>query len=449
MRDLLFALTMVGLLAMALRRPEIGALVWAWVSLMNPHTLTYGFARSIPWAQAVAIVTVLGFLFTKNRKPFPFNGGSVLLLMLMVWMTVTSFFALNDPALVWDRWVFVMKIFVMLLITLMLLRGRVDIERLIWVIVISVGFYGVKGGVWTLLTGGGGRVWGPPGGMLTGNNELAVALVLLLPLMYYLRETAARRWVKTSLLLSMVAIAFAILGSQSRGALLSVLAMAFMLGLKGKHPVRTSLGLFVLVLVAIAFMPDSWTQRMDTIQSYQADGSAMSRIWTWKTLWNAAVDRPLVGAGLQADNLRVFATYAPVAGFEEFKGRVYVAHSIYVQALGEHGFPGLGLYIGIGFWVWFAAGKLGRATRQDPEFAEWVPLLMRMCQVSLFGFAVGGAFLSLMLLDLPYYLLGIVVLTKATVNEDMRMRSVPPTLANGSAITEGIKRHVAPFHPTA
>ena len=53
-----------------------------------------------------------------------------------------------------------MKIFFMLILTLMILRGRKQIDCLIWVIVISVAFYGVKGGAWTLLTGGGGRVWG-------------------------------------------------------------------------------------------------------------------------------------------------------------------------------------------------------------------------------------------------------------------------------------------------
>ena len=447
MRDALLTLIMVGLLPLALRRPVIGAYAWAWVSLMNPHTLTFGFSRAVPWALLIALVTMLGLLFSRNKRPLPMNGGTVLLLMLMAWMTLTSFFALNEPTLVWDRWIFVMKTFIMLIITFMLVRGRIDIERLIWVIVISVGFYGVKGGIWTLATGGSGRVWGPPGGMLAGNNELAVALVLLLPFMYYLRETASRRWVKVTLLWSMVFMAFGILGSQSRGALLSLLAMAFVLGLKGKHPVRTSMALAVLALLAIAFMPDSWTQRMDTIETYQGDSSAMSRIWTWHTMWNAAVDRPLVGAGLQADNLRVFSMYAPTVGYEMFRGRVFVAHSIYFQALGEHGFPGLALYLGIGLWVWFGAGRLARATRADPEFSAWVPLLMWMCQVSLIGFAVGGAFLSLMLLDLPYYILGIVVLTHATVHERTKARLA--LAAKAPAQPEGVSKHVVPGRPSA
>src|SRR5205814_5294566 len=118
------------------------------------------------------------------------------------------------------RWIFVMKIQVMIFVTWMLLRGRRAIDWLIWVVTFSVGFYGIKGGVWTVLTGGSGRVWGPPGGMIQGNNELAVALIMLLPLMFYLYQTSTRRILRFGLVFSMVTTAFAIAGSQSRGELL-------------------------------------------------------------------------------------------------------------------------------------------------------------------------------------------------------------------------------------
>ena len=51
---------------------------------------------------------------------------------------------------------------------------------------------------------------------------------------------------------------------------------------------------------------------------------------------------------------------------------------------------------------------------------QYVPLLMRATQVSLIGFAVGGAFLSLVHFDLPYYVVAFVVLVDATVGERRR-----------------------------
>ncbi len=450
MRDLILAAFIASLLPVILRRPAMGALAWAWISMMVPHTATYGFATRVPWAQIIALVTLVGFLFSREKKALPLNGGTLLIAMLLGWMSVTSLFALNpDSAEVLDRWIFALKILFMLIVTFMLLRGRREIEWLLWVMVISVGFYGVKGGLWTLATGGGGRVWGPPGGNLAGNNELAVGLVIILPWMYYLREVARRKWLRLGLMLSMGAVAFGILGSQSRGALLAVTAMALVLGIKSRHMIRTTVGLALVGVAALAFMPDSWTQRMDTIQTYEADTSAMSRIWTWKTLFNAALDRPLVGAGFRADNQLVFMTYAPSEGFEMFRGSVFVAHSIYLQALGEHGFVGLGIYLMLGVWTWTAASKLAKQTLDDPEFADWVPRLMRMTQVSLIGFAVGGAFLSLMLLDLTYYIPGIVVLVYATVHERRRQRAVAVVSTPSNKNPEGARNDVLSGNPTS
>jgi probable O-glycosylation ligase (exosortase A-associated) len=405
----------------------------------------------------VAVTTMLAFIFTKSRKSFPFTTVTAVYLLLIVWMTVTSAFAIGSPEWVWDRWLFVFKIHLMMMITFMLLRGRQQIEILIWVVVGSVAFFGIKGGVFTIATGGSGRVWGPPGGMLEGNNELAVALTMLSPFMYYLMQTATRRWLKLAIAGSLALIALAVLGTQSRGALVSLLAMAFVLGLKSRKPLQASLVIMLVVMLFIAFMPDSWSNRMDTIQDYKADTSAMSRIYTWITMWNLGVDRPFVGGGFGTDILAVFSRYAPVESpYNIFTGTVWVAHSIYFQALGEHGFVGLGLFVLLGLTTWFSASRLIRRTRNDPEFKDWVPLLMRMAQVGLVGYASGGAFLSLMHLDAMYYVLGVVILTEVTVRETLAARAkaarpagVPGAAKAGSVGASQPGQRGAPARPSA
>jgi putative inorganic carbon (HCO3(-)) transporter len=445
MRDIALSLVVAALLVLTLKHPVVGAYLWAWLSLMSPHKLAYGFANDFPFAYLAAVVAVVALAMTKKRQMVPFNGITVTLLVMLFWMTVTSFFAIAAVAEVQERWIFVMKIQFMLFVTLMLVLEGKQLRVLVWVVTFSVGFYGVKGGIWTLATGGSGRVWGPSG-LLQGNNELAVGLVILMPLMYYLWTTEKYRYVRWALLFCMASCTFSILGSQSRGAFVALVAMLFFLGLKGRHPVRTSVLLVVFSTIAIAFMPDTWTNRMDTIRNFQEDDSAMSRIWTWTTLWNAAVDRPLIGAGFRADNLTVFRMYAPTDGeFAIFAGRVYVAHSIYFQMLGEHGFVGLGLFLLLGLVTWFTAGALAKQTKNDEELGSWMPMLMRMVQVSLIGYAAGGLFLSLAYLDLPYYLLGFVVISGAIAKRRFAQvkqaalnakLGVPPkgaTLATGAA----------------
>lgn len=428
MRDIVLSIVIALLLLKALRRAEVGAYLWAWLSLMNPHKMTYGFAYTMPFALMSAVVTLVSMLYSKSRRPLPMSGGVILLLMLWFWVTVTSIASINPADMVWERWIFVSKIYLMLLVTLMLVRERQQIDVLVWVVVGSIGFFAVKGGVFTLLTGGTFRVWGPPDSMLEENNALAVASLMIMPLIYYLRHTASKSWLRKALAVSMVLVGVSVLGSQSRGALVALLTMAFVLGLKSKQPVRFTLALALLIGLGIAFMPDSWNERMDTIKEFDADSSAMSRLYTWRTLWNAAIDRPLVGAGFRADTVELFARYAPTDSvYDVFHGRAWVAHSIYLQALGEHGFIGLALYLGIWVWVWLAASRVAKQAEALPDLRDWLPLLMRMCQVATLGFCAGGAFLSLMNLDLPFYLLAFVTLGRCAV-QDRRGKAVPGVL---------------------
>ena len=434
MRDILITAIILGFLPFVLRSPRVGTYMWAWIALMVPHRAAFGFARTLPFAQMVAIATMIGFVFSKERKPFPISSVTVVHLLFVLWMSVTSLFAMHAPEVVRDAWVLTLKIHIMLFITMMLIRGREQIDRLVMVVALSIAFYGIKGGFWTLATGGGGRVWGPSGGVVEGNNELGVALVAVIPFMYYLLLTSKRRLVRYGLIVAIGMTAVGILGTQSRGALLALLTMALVLGFKGKNPMRTTLIIGLFIALAIAFMPDSWTRRMDTIQSFEQDGSAMSRVYTWQTLWNAALDRPLVGVGFRTDNPAVFAKYAPIGGVGSYQaGGIWVAHSIYFQALGEHGFPGLALYLLLGITAWRKAAALSKQAQDDAQFREWVPLLMRMAQVSIVGFAVGGAFLTLVHFDLPYYLVAFVVLVDATMREQARRApvGVVPAKASG------------------
>lgn len=418
MRDLLLAAIVFGLLPYILMRPSVGAYAWAWLSLMNPHRLTFGFAYFFPFAQIVALATLFAYLFkAKERKPFPVSALTVVYLLFIFWMSVTSLFAINTPEVVLDKWIAMLKLHLMTLFMLMLIRDRDQIEKLIWVVTFSVGFYGIKGGIWTVLNGGGNHVLGPEGTMLADNNALGLALVVIIPFVYYLYQISKRRLIRLGVAGSGIAMCFSILGSQSRGAFLALLAMAFMLAWKSRKPVLMGLLTSCVLAVAMLSMPETWSGRMETIQTHEQDRSAQSRIYSWLTMWNMALDRPLVGGGFGSDNGLAFSLYAPKEGFETFAGNVYVAHSIYFQALGEHGFPGLLLYLALGFFTWRKAGEVAQKTRDDPELGAWLPLLMNMTQVSLLGFAVGGAFLSLVHFDLPFYIMSFVVLAEASLRE--------------------------------
>ncbi|MCM8620678.1 MAG: putative O-glycosylation ligase, exosortase A system-associated [Candidatus Accumulibacter sp.] len=413
MRDLLLTAIFIGLIPMILSRPYVGALAWAWVSLMSPHRLTYGFAYSFPIGTVVAGTTLVALLFTSERKPFPWNSITVLLILFVSWMSLTTIWALNPNSDgVMNAWIQALKIHLMLLVTLVLIRGRQHIEALIWVMVLSIGYYGTKGGFFTLRTAGAHRVWGPTGTFIEGNNELALALVAVIPLMYYLVVVSRHLWVRRGLWFAIALCIASILGSHSRGALVAVLGMLLFFVAKSNRPFMISAVLATVLGIALLAMPAEWFARMDTITDYQEDSSAMSRINTWTTIWNMAMDRPIVGAGFCVGSDLLYQLYSPNP-----LGKSFDSHSIYFQALGEHGFVGLTIYLLLGISVWRRASKLAKACEDGPD-KDWVPTLMRMTQVSLIGFATGGAFLGLLHYDFPYYLAGIVVMVDATCKDN-------------------------------
>ncbi|QCP14529.1 putative O-glycosylation ligase, exosortase A system-associated [Pseudoduganella umbonata] len=420
MRDILVTLLVLGGLPFALQRPVIGGLMWVWISVMNPHTQGWGFATTFPFAQLIAGVTILSLLKSREKNPLPMTPITVTLIGFVIWMNITTLFAII-PSAAWAQWNKVMKIMLMTFVVMMVIRKREHVRHLIWVLVISLGYYGVKGGIFTVRSGGNQRVWGPLGTFIGDNNALALALIMTIPLMYYLMQELPKRWMRHLMLVSMGLCALAALGSYSRGGVLAIVAMLIFMWKKSRHKLVGAALLILLVPLALVFMPDQWGARMDTIAEYQADGSAMGRINAWHMAFNLACDR-FFGGGFSMYEPVTFAMYAPDPS------GVHAAHSIYFQVLGEHGFLGLALYLILGFLTWRYAAWIVRHGRGHPDL-QWATSLAAMIQASLIGFAVGGAFLSLLYWDVPYYLMVAIMVTRTVVGQQLALAPAPvPTV---------------------
>lgn len=411
MRTFLLALILAALVPISLAVPWIGVMTWTWISIMNPHKLTYGFLFDFPVAAVVGGATLVGLVITRDRRMPPLNGVTMTLLLFIVWICITSLYALHPDKIGVMFWK-VMKIQLMIFVTMMLVYRRRHIDIFVWVIALSLAFYGVKGGIYTLLHGGGGRVYGPPGGFIEGNNELALALTMCIPLLYYLRGTLRSTWAKHGMVFAMVFTALAVLGSHSRGALLAIVAMAIYLWRRSGRKVAVGAMLVTLGLMLVAFMPMAWDARMDTIVNYQHDGSALGRINAWHMAFNLAQHR-FLGAGFDAWEPDMFALYAPNPT------DVHAAHSIYFQVLGEHGFVGLALFVLLWWLTWRSATWVRRTSASLPGM-EATSRLVSMTQAALVGYFVGGAFLSLAYFDVPYDLLVVVVMLRAELESIVR-----------------------------
>ena len=257
MRDIALTVFILGSLPLIVVRPYIGILMFAWIGYMNPHRFTWGFAYAMPFALLVGGATILGFLFTKEKDKIPMDLMMFVWIAWIVWMNISTVFALNMDTAIgeWDR---AMKIQFTSLLAVSLMQSRRKLDLLVWVIALSVGYFGIKGGIFTAATGGNYIVWGPPGTFFEGNNGLAVALLMVMPLFWYLRTRSKSKWAQRALLGAMLLIGLSILGSYSRGALLGIIATCTYLVFKSRHRVVLIPVMIIAGVIAITMMPDKW-----------------------------------------------------------------------------------------------------------------------------------------------------------------------------------------------
>ena len=132
-----------------------------------------------------------------------------------------------------------------------------------------------------------------------------------------------------------------------------------------------------LGLVALPFLPQSFTQRMGTIKNHQADKSASTRLAVWKWTLDYAKEHPF-GGGFEAYRGNSFTYKLPVARRTAATPARSVSRTVttrprlslgYFEMLGEQGLPGLALWLlihALGLWQMerSAAAGAGRDERR-------------------------------------------------------------------------------------
>ena len=204
----------------------------------------------------------------------------------------------------------------------------------------------------------------------------------------------------------------AILGSFSRGGLIGLIVVGFFYFLRSDRKIIISVFAVVIGIGAVNFMPDRWTQRMNTIESADQDESFLGRVVAWKQAVLIANDHPLVGVGFKGgQNQAIWTYYKP--DFDIFNSiidtsntnfvQAKAAHSIYFQVMGDMGYTGLSLFL----LLLFTSYRYIRFAEKNLPRASFFHDLAGMTKISLAAYAVAGAALSLPYFDILYVIFGL------------------------------------------
>jgi probable O-glycosylation ligase (exosortase A-associated) len=416
MRDVVLSAVIIGLLPIGFLHPIIGVYVSAWLTYMVPHRLTWGFAYDVPWVLMTTAALFLGWLISREPHAPPRLKQLYLYYAFILWTLLC--YALGP----WqeygaDKIDKMWKGAVFLFIAASMFTTIDRIRLFLLVATFSIAFYGVKGSMWSVATGGAFHLHGPADSSIGDRNHLAVAFVMIVPLLWYLFKTETIRALRWAILVALYGSAFGTLATWSRGGAITGAAVVLAAFLRSKRKTSLAIILPLVGVTLVPFIPEAWYLRVESIETYDQDRSALGRLEAWEFALRVAYANPIFGNGAGTFNKLAFELYAP-----EYIWRA--AHSIYFETVAESGFVGLGLLIIVFISGLATARKLSKLGRRHPEIRNY-GLLGDMILLSLIGHVVGGLFLSLASFSLPYELVVIAGLALIHARKELSPAPAP------------------------
>jgi probable O-glycosylation ligase (exosortase A-associated) len=424
MRTAAFLVIFCPILLICVFRPLFGVLVWTVISYLSPQRYTFGIAQSLPVGYMVAVPTMIGMFMGRKLRFPPFTRETLLLFLMWCWFGITTLNVYYSNLLVhhfddtYLRFGDVTRILLMVLIATILITDKNELR---WWYLATAGSFAVlafKSLRFGLLTSGEARVYGPPGTELADNNGFGLALNMTLPMFLYLARNEESKKVRIGFYLAFVAALVGVILSYSRGALIGLVFVLFVIALQSRYKGRALICVIVLCSILIVVAPKQWINRMETLRTAQkSDASAQERFNSWNFAAHLAYEFPILGGGFKTFTEPLYQRYGLSLVSE--LGTQYGPHSIYFQMLAEHGFPGLFLFlalIGSCMWSAFRVNRIFRRIDRD----HWLVMYANMIIGSLIAYAASGAFLGFAYFDLFYQIVATTILLKYLAKKEIQ-----------------------------
>ncbi|MDB5364110.1 MAG: O-antigen ligase [Rhodospirillales bacterium] len=409
-RQLLFIMVYLTLLPCIFVSPFIGIIVYKWLEYMPPSVVYYANALPNQYSLFVALITIGVWTFTEKKVvPRPFWLLAIFLCFVL-WTQITTYLAVfpEDAAVKWER---TNKVFLIALLTSAMLTTRVRIEALMWTMALAIGYFAISGAAKTILSGGGGNtVVGAYDSFMSDRVAFAFYLCALIPILWYLgrHDTMLARFKWRNYIIKglIVAVIISVIGTHARTGIVAGLCTFAMFVWHSKHKFVTAVGGVVMLSIALMFAPAEYFKRAETVETYDQDESAQSRVESWTWAYNYAKGHPIVGGGYKVFQLNL-------------RGNSWLeAHNSFFEVLAEHGFVGLFLFISVLAGIWFNCGWVINRCRQHPDLA-WAADLGRALRIALVAYASGGFFGSCATFNLPYDILALSIGLRGVVLREL------------------------------
>ncbi|WP_322963075.1 putative O-glycosylation ligase, exosortase A system-associated [Sphingomonas fuzhouensis] len=410
MRDLFLIGFLFSLFAMGLRRPFLMVLAYIYIDMVSPQRLTYYLLNSVPISLIAVIAAVGGWALADDKRDCRFTVRQGAILLLLFYCAITTFFGADFPSEAREKWDWVWKALAFAAFLPLTLRTRLRIEALLLFMLLSLSSIVIVGGVKTLFSGGG---YGELNLMVRSNSGLyegsiistvAVSVVPIIVWMMRYGTIYPPDWrVRTFGAGLIFACLLIPVGTSARTGLLCVGLLAVLMLRDVKRRLLYIGALAAVGVAVVPLLPSSYTERMNTIRTYKGDASASTRLAVWKWTLGYAASHPF-GGGFNAylqNSVRYDLTTVEGSAHDSkveqrvTTDRARAYHSSYFEMLGEQGWPGLFLWLGINIAGLIRMEALRRRYRDPDDPLHWGGRLAGALQHGHLIYLLGGAFVGI------------------------------------------------------
>lgn len=394
MKGLLFTygLTGGGTVA-AVFNPFYGFLAYVSFSILHPEHLWFWSVPQGNYSRIIAIAMLISWaLHGFGNWRFGRGAASVWAFVgLFAWAALSAVVVAFDRSTAWSYLEFQLKILLPFLVGVTTIDTVRKLRQLAWTLAGSLGYLAFEFNLRYL--SGSNPIW-PDGFARMDNNCVAIEMVTGTGLTMFLAFRSRKWWQKAAALISAACMAHAIMFSFSRGAFLALIVMTcvafYLLPKQPKHFFTFA----ALVLLGVRLAGDGVLARFSTTfaDAENRDASAESRLELWTVCLDVISHNPVFGVGPKHLPL-VVDQY----GFEPGKE----AHSLWLQTGAELGLPGLALLLG--FYGTCVASLWPMTKESLCVFDPWLHDVARMVIAALAGFAISASFVTIGMLEFPYY----------------------------------------------
>ena len=418
MRDLAFIAFLLAFFTMGFKRPFLLVLVYVYIDIVSPQRLTYLLLNTVPISLIAVALAVGGWILADDKRDTRVGARQVLIVLLMLYCWVTTIGA-DFPVEAKEKWDWVWKTLIFAAFLPLTLRTRLRIEALLLFMILSASSIIIVGGIKTIASGGGGygqlnRMVDNNSGLYEGSTISAVAIAII-PLIFWFMSYGTifkPDWRVKGFCLALVFACLLIpVGTSTRTGLVCIGLLAVLSVRAVKRKALYLAAVAALGLAAIPFLPSAFTDRMNTIKTYDADESASTRLAVWKWTIEYAKTHPF-GGGFEAyrgnriryDLKSTGGAAAPGPRVETDKARAF--HSAYFEMLGEQGYLGLALWLAINFIGVFRMEILRRRYADPASEFAWAGPLAAALQSGQIIYLFGAAFVGIAFQPFVYMLIG-------------------------------------------